>query len=58
MKQTILLEAASKAIFGAMDIFLVGKLGESPIGNATNKWFENRRKDFAKFYGWWWRSGS
>ena len=35
-----------------MDIFLVGKPGESPIGNLTDKWFDNRTKDFAKLCGW------
>lgn len=37
---------------GVMDIFLVGKPGESTLGNLTDSWFENRTKDFAKMCGW------
>lgn len=46
------LAASSGALCGIIDIFLVGKPGESPIGNITDKWFENRTKDFAKLCGW------
>ena len=46
------LAASSGAICGVMDIFLVGKPGESPIGNITDAWFENRTVDFAKLMGW------
>ncbi len=42
------LAASSGALCGLIDIFLVGKPGESPPGNITDKWFENRTKDFAK----------
>ena len=35
-----------------MDVFLVGKPGESPIGKLTDKWFANRTMDFAKLCGW------
>lgn len=46
------LAACSGALCGVMDIFLIGKPGESPIGDMTDKWFENRTKDFAKLCGW------
>ncbi len=46
------LAVSSGALCGIIDIFLVGKPGESPIGNITDKWFENRTKDFAKLCGW------
>ena len=46
------LAACSGAICGVMDIFLVGKPGESPVGDVTDKWFENRTMDFAKMCGW------
>lgn len=32
--------------------FLIGRPGESPIGNITDKWFENRTCDFARICGW------
>lgn len=51
-KTDYILAAASGAICGLMDIFLVGKAGESAIGNITDKWFENRTMDFAKICGW------
>lgn len=51
-KTDYILAATSGAICGVIDIFLVGKPGESPVGNITDKWFENRTKDFAKFCGW------
>ena len=40
--------ASVGALCGIVDIFLVGKPGESPIGKLTDKWFVNRTKDFAK----------
>ena len=46
------LAASSGAICGVLDVFLVGKPGESPIGDITDKWFENRTMDFAKMCGW------
>lgn len=46
------LAACSGAMCGILDIFLVGKPGESPIGDITDKWFENRTMDFAKMCGW------
>lgn len=51
-KTDYILAAASGVLCGIMDIFLVGKPGESPIGELTDKWFENRTKDFAKLCGW------
>ena len=46
------LAAGSGALCGLIDVFLVGKPGESPLGNITDKWFENRTCDFAKMCGW------
>lgn len=46
------LAASSGALCGIIDIFLVGKPGESPFGDITDKWFEDRTKDFAKMCGW------
>jgi len=46
------LAASSGAICGVIDIFLVGKPGESPIGDLTDKWFADRTMDFAKLCGW------
>lgn len=57
-KMDYILAVTSGAICGVIDIFLVGKPGESPVGNITDKWFENRTKDFAKFCGWDDKNGS
>ena len=46
------LAACLGALCGVMDVFLVGKPGESPLGDITDKWFENRTIDFAKLTGW------
>ena len=46
------LAASSGAVCGIIDIFLVGKPGESPVGNITDKWFADRTKDFARICGW------
>ena len=46
------LSACSGALCGIVDIFFVGKPGKSPLGNITDKWFENRTCDFAKICGW------
>ena len=35
-----------------MDIFLVGAPGQSVLGQVSDKWVENRVKDFAKLCGW------
>ena len=50
-KTDYILAVTSGAICGVIDIFLVGKPGESPIGDITDKWFEERTKDFAKLSG-------
>lgn len=46
------LAASSGVLCGIIDIFLVGKPGESPAGDVTDKWFVNRTTDFAKLCGW------
>lgn len=42
------LAASSGALCGIIDVFLVGKPGNSPIGEITDRWFADRTKDFAK----------
>lgn len=51
-KLDYILAASSGALCGIIDIFLVGKPGESPLGNITDKWYADRTKDFAKLYDW------
>ena len=51
-KSDYILSASSGALCGIMDIFLVGKPGESPIGDLTDKWFAERTKSFAKLCKW------
>lgn len=51
-KLDYVLAASSGALCGVIDIFLVGKPGESPLGDITDKWFANRTIDFAKLCGW------
>ncbi len=51
-KTDYILAASCGALCSIIDIFLVGKPGESPVGDVTDKWFENRTKDFAKLCGW------
>ena len=51
-KLDYILAASSGALCGIMDIFLVGKPGKSPVGDITDKWFEERTKDFAKLCKW------
>lgn len=46
------LAASSGALCGLLDVFLIGKPGESPLGDITDKWFENRTCDFARICGW------
>lgn len=46
------LAASSGALCGLLDVFLIGKPGESHLGNITDKWFDNRVCDFAKICGW------
>lgn len=43
--------ATCGAVCGVIDLFLVGKPGESPIGDMTDKWFANRITYFAKMCG-------
>lgn len=50
-KTDYILAATCGAVCGVIDIFLVGKPGESPIGDITDKWFANRTTDFAKMCG-------
>ena len=51
-KLDYILAATCGGLCGVVDVFLVGKPGESPVGDITDKWFENRTKDFAKLCGW------
>lgn len=46
------LAASSGVLCGIIDIFLVGKPGESQAGNVTDRWLANRTTDFAKLCGW------
>lgn len=46
------LAASCGAISGVFDIFLVGKPGESPLGNITDKWVADKTMAFAKLHGW------
>lgn len=50
-KLDYILAASSGALCGVIDIFLVGKPDESPLGDITDKWFANRTIDFAKLCG-------
>lgn len=47
-KLDYMLAASSGALCGIIDIFLVGKPGQSPLGDITDKWFANRTMNFAK----------
>ena len=46
------LAVSTGTICGIFDIFLLGKPGETLIGNITDGWFENKTKDFARLCGW------
>ena len=46
------LAASAGVLCGLIDVFLVGKPGESPVGDVTDKWFAERTKGFAKLCGW------
>lgn len=50
-KTDYILAASSGALCGIIDIFLVGKPTESPLGNLTDEWYNNRIVDFAKLCG-------
>lgn len=47
-KLDYILAAGSGALCGAIDIFLVGKPGESPLGDITDKWIASRTMAFAQ----------
>ena len=51
-KTDYILSACSGALCGVIDVFLVGKPGESPVGEITDMWFANRTEDFARLCGW------
>ena len=51
-KVDYILATCSGAICEIIDIFLVAKPGQAQFQNITDKWFENRTKDFAKLCGW------
>lgn len=50
-KTDYILAVTCGAVCGVIDIFLVGKPGESPLGDITDEWFANRIMDFAKMCG-------
>ena len=50
-KLDYILSVSSGALCGIIDVFLVGKPGESPLGDIIDKWFVNRTIDFAKICG-------
>lgn len=41
------LSASTGMLCGIIDIFLIGKPNKSPLDNITDKWFEDKIKDFA-----------
>lgn len=51
-KLDYILAASSGTLCGIIDIFLVGKPGQSPIGEISDKWFANKTMGFAKLCGW------
>ena len=51
-KTDYILAVCSGTLCGMFDIFLVDKPNQNQLQNATDKWFENRTKDFAKLFGW------
>lgn len=51
-KVDYILAASAGTLCGIIDIFLVGKPGESSAGDSADKWFAERTKDFAKICGW------
>lgn len=51
-KTDYLLSVCSGALCGIIDVFLVGKPGESPIGEIIDKWFADRTEAFARLCGW------
>lgn len=51
-KTDYILAAACGALCGVIDVFYVGKPGESPLGDITDEWFEKCTRNFAKLKGW------
>lgn len=51
-KLDYVLAACSGALCGIIDVFCVGKPGESSLSGATDRWFENKTCSFAKLCGW------
>lgn len=51
-KMDYILAACIGGVCGIMDVFLVRKPEESPIGDITYKWFANRTQEFARLCGW------
>ena len=51
-KTDYILASSCGALCSIIDIFFVGKPGESPLGDITDEWFKNRTTDFAKLCGW------
>ena len=51
-KLDYILATTCGVLCSGIDIFLVGKPGESPVGKITDKWFDERTKDFARLCGW------
>ena len=47
-KYDYILAASSGALCGLINVFLVGKPGESPLGEITDKWFADRTISFAR----------
>lgn len=50
-KLDYILAASFGALCGIIDIFLVGKPGESLVGNITDKWYEDKTIKFANLCG-------
>ena len=50
-KLDYILAASSGALCGIIDIFLVGKPGETLVGDITDKWFEDKTIKFANLCG-------
>ena len=50
-KYDYILSASSGVLCGLIELFLVGRPGESLLGDVTDKWFADRTIDFAKLCG-------
>lgn len=51
-KLDYILAASAGALCGILDIFFVGKPGQSAFENITDKWFSEKTQTFAKLCGW------